>query len=43
MWQAELQKAFPDYKIEKDPLPLSIACHTGAAALGVGIMKDIIR
>ena len=43
MWQAELQKAFPDYKIEKDPLPLSIACHTGADALGVGIMKDIIR
>ena len=41
--QAELQKAFPDYKIEKDPLPLSIACHTGADALGVGIMKDIIR
>ena len=42
MWQAELQKAFPEYTIEKDPLPLSIACHTGADALGVGIMKDIL-
>ena len=42
MWQAELQKAFPEYIIEKDPLPLSIACHTGADALGVGIMKDIL-
>lgn len=43
MWQAELQKAFPQYQIGKDPLPLSIACHTGADALGVGIMKDMIR
>ena len=42
MWQAELQKAFPEYTIEKDPLPLSIACHTGADALGAGIMKDIL-
>lgn len=43
MWQAELSKAFPQYRIDKDPLPLSIACHTGANALGVGIMKDIFR
>lgn len=42
MWQAELQNAFPEYEIGKDPLPLSIACHTGADALGVGIMKDIL-
>ena len=43
MWLAELQKAFPEYQIGKDPLPLSIACHTGADALGVGIMKDILH
>lgn len=42
MWQAELQNAFPQYEIGKDALPLSIACHTGADALGVGIMKDIL-
>ena len=43
MWQAELQKAFPDYKIEKDPLPLKHRLPHSADALGVGIMKDIIR
>lgn len=41
-WRAELQKAFPEFHIEKDPLPISIACHTGDGALGVGIMKDIL-
>lgn len=42
LWRAELQKAFPEFTIEKDPLPLSIACHVGDGALGVGIMKDIL-
>lgn len=41
LWRVELQKAFPEFRIEKDPLPISIACHTGDGALGVGIMKDI--
>lgn len=41
IWQAELQKAFPEYDIGLDPLPISISCHTGEGALGVGIMKDI--
>ena len=40
-WQAELQKAFPEMTIGLDPLPLSISCHTGDGALGVGMMKDI--
>ena len=40
-WRNELQAAFPDLLIGKDPLPLSIACHTGDGALGVGIMRDI--
>ena len=39
-WRLVLQSAFPDLAIEKDPLPLSIACHTGADALGVGIMPE---
>lgn len=42
VWRAELQKAFPEFRIEKDPLPISIACHVGDGALGVGIMKDIL-
>ena len=41
-WQAELQKAFPEMTIELDLLPISICCHTGDGALGVGIMKDIL-
>lgn len=40
-WQAELQKAFPEMTIGLDPLPISISCHTGEGALGVGMMKDI--
>ena len=40
-WQAELQKAFPEMTIGLDPLPISISCHTGDGALGVGMMKDI--
>lgn len=41
LWRAELQKAFPGFHIEKDPLPISVACHTGDGALGVGMMRDI--
>ena len=41
VWQAELQKAFPEMSIGLDPLPISISCHTGDGALGAGIMKDI--
>ena len=40
-WQAELQKAFPEMTIGLDPLPISISCHTGDGALGVGMMKDV--
>lgn len=41
-WQSVLQEAFPELDIGLDPLPLSIACHTGYGALGVGIMKEDI-
>ncbi len=43
LWREELQKAFPEFHIEIDPLPLSIACHSGDGALGVGIMKNIFK
>ena len=42
IWQAELQTAFPGMSIGLDPLPISISCHTGDGALGVGMMKEII-
>lgn len=41
LWQAELQKAFPEYEVGLDALPISISCHTGDGALGVGMMKNI--
>lgn len=40
-WRAELQKAFPKWKIEKEALPISISCHVGDGALGLGIMKTL--
>lgn len=41
-WRAEVQKAFPKFKVEKDALPISISCHVGDGALGIGIMKTIL-
>lgn len=36
-WQALVAKRFPDLEIELDALPLSISCHVGGGALGIGI------
>ena len=40
-WQQEVAKRFPDLEIELDALPLSISCHVGGGALGIGICKVI--
>lgn len=37
----ELQAIFPKYPIYIDHLPLSIACHLGPGALGVGCIKKL--
>lgn len=37
----ELQLAFPEYPIYIDHLPLSISCHLGPGALGVGCIKKL--
>ena len=37
----ELQDIFPDYPVYVGHLPLSIACHTGPGALGVGAVKKL--
>lgn len=42
LWQKKLQEAFPDLTIEKDPLSISVACHTGEGAMGVGIMRNTL-
>lgn len=41
-WQAALQAAFPEYEVGLDPLPISVCCHVGYGALGVGIARDIL-
>jgi DegV family protein with EDD domain len=39
-WWAQVRSAFPEEKlVEGDPLTLSIACHTGPGALGVGAVR----
>jgi DegV family protein with EDD domain len=39
-WWSQVQAEFPDEKlVEGDPLTLSIACHTGPGALGVGAVR----
>ena len=43
MWTDVLRESFPDLAIESDPLSVSIACHTGEGALGVGIMPTSLN
>lgn len=35
-WKAKVQENFPDFDIDCDPLSLSVVCHTGEGALGIG-------
>ena len=38
-WKAEVEARFSDYEVLSEPLSLSIACHTGPGAMGVGVVK----
>ncbi len=38
-WKAELQKAFPEEEILPGVLNLSIGCHVGPGAIGIGAMR----
>lgn len=40
-WQAQVRERFPDLEIGLDALPISISCHVGAGALGIGISTVI--
>ncbi len=40
-WQSELQKTFPGEEILHGPLNLSIGCHTGPGAIGIGAVRRI--
>ena len=39
-WLSWMQKQFPDQEICSAPLTLSIACHTGPGAIGLGCSED---
>ena len=41
-FKEQLQPYFPHHEIYCEPLSLSVACHVGPNALGVGICKKII-
>lgn len=38
-WREKITERFPDYEIELDALPVSISCHVGPGALGIGICE----
>lgn len=38
-WRAEVQQHFPEYNITLDALPISISCHVGGGALGIGLAE----
>ena len=40
-WEAALKEEFPSIEIEIDPLPISICCHVGEGAMGIGIMEKM--
>ena len=40
-WQTKVAERFSQYEIGLDVLPLSIACHLGPGALGIGINKIV--
>lgn len=39
-WAEAIGEAFPDMEVEMDLLPISICCHTGEGAMGIGIMEN---
>lgn len=40
-WREAVMDAFPALEIGMDALPLSISCHVGAGAMGIGVMEKM--
>lgn len=40
-WEQLVKSSFPEYEIYGAPLPLSISCHIGAGAIGIGCVQNI--
>lgn len=41
-WKQEIEEAFPNYEVEAYPLSLSVSCHIGLGAVGIGCVEEII-
>ena len=41
VWKQELEDRFPNFKVDMDPLSLSVACHIGPGALAVACAKRL--
>ena len=43
LWKHEIEERFPDRgEVTMDPLTLSVACHTGPGALGIGCSRVVL-
>lgn len=40
-WEEAIKEEFSDMEIEMDMLPISICCHVGEGAMGIGIMEKM--
>ena len=40
-WENAIKEEFPDMEIVMDKLPISICCHTGEGAMGIGITEKM--
>lgn len=40
-WASAIKEEFPDMEIVMDKLPISICCHTGEGAMGIGITEKM--
>ena len=38
-WNERIQALFPEFEVTGDPLPISIACHTGPGTLAMGVFR----
>ena len=41
LWAEAIKEAYPDMEIEMDLLPISICCHVGEGAMGIGVMEKM--
>ena len=40
-WNARVQALFPEFNVTGDPLPISIACHTGPGTIAMGVFRKV--